>query len=50
MVQHLAKLAYDSSRDRRKVTPYSEAASEAFNMVYSGGKPDDITVLVAFLE
>ena len=48
LTQRLTKLAYDNSIDKRKATPYSWAASEAFNMVYSGGKKDDITVLVAY--
>ena len=32
-----------------KVTPYSLGATEAFDMVYNGGKADDITVVVARL-
>ena len=32
------------------VTPFSLAASEELNLVYSGGKLDDITVLVAMVE
>ena len=35
--------------DKEGETPYSVAASDAFNMVYSGGKQDDITVLVIVL-
>jgi hypothetical protein len=27
-----------------------QGASEAFDMVYSGGKPDDITVMVALVK
>eukprot|EP00877_Chromochloris_zofingiensis_P001395 jgi/Chrzof1/11256/Cz05g29190.t1 len=50
MVQRLAKLAFDSSMDKKKSTPYSKAATEAFDMVFSGGKPDDITVLVAYID
>lgn len=38
MAQRLAKLAFEYSIDRRRVTPYSRAATEAFDMVYSGGK------------
>ena len=33
-----------------KVTPYSVGATEAFDMVYNGGKEDDITVVVARFE
>lgn len=47
MAQQLAKIAFDNSLDKKRTTPYSRAATEAFDMVYSGGKPDDITVLVA---
>lgn len=50
LAQLLAKMAFETSLDRKKSTPYSKAATEAFDMVYTGGKPDDITVLVAFLE
>lgn len=39
--------AYFNSIDRVKATPYSLAATEVFDMVYSGGKKDDITVVVA---
>lgn len=45
----LAFAAFDASMDRCRVTPYSSAASEAFDMVYSGGKSDDITVVVSEL-
>eukprot|EP00878_Enallax_costatus_P008494 GHUV01008879.1.p2 GENE.GHUV01008879.1~~GHUV01008879.1.p2 ORF type:complete len:223 (+),score=47.98 GHUV01008879.1:2147-2815(+) len=50
MAQQLAKLAFDNSVDKKRSTPYSRAATEAFDMVYSGGKPDDITVLVAVVS
>ena len=32
------------------MTPYSVGATEAFDMVYSGGKKDDITVVVAIVD
>lgn len=44
------QVAFDNSIDKHRVTPYSRAATEAFDMVYSGGKPDDITVLVAVIS
>lgn len=47
MVHRLTKLAFEASMDKSRTTPYSKGASDAFDMVYSGGKPDDITVLVA---
>ena len=31
------------------MTPYSLGATEAFDMVFNGGKQDDITVVVACL-
>lgn len=46
----LLQVAFDNSVDKHRVTPYSRAATEAFDMVYSGGKPDDITVLVAVIS
>ncbi len=33
-----------------QVTPYAKAATEAFDMVFSGGKKDDITILVAYID
>jgi len=36
--------------DRNYVTPYSRDATEYFDMVYSGGKKDDITVVVAVMQ
>lgn len=46
--RHLVKVAFEASMDRKRSTPYSRGATDAFDMVYSGGKPDDITVLVAY--
>ncbi|BDA46553.1 Protein phosphatase PTC7 homolog fig at C-terminar half [Coccomyxa sp. Obi] len=46
----LAAAAFRHSLDRHSQTPYSLGASEAFDMVYSGGKMDDITVVVALLR
>jgi len=47
LVQRLVRHAFEASMDKHRMTPYSKGATEAFDMVYSGGKPDDITVLVA---
>ena len=33
--------------DKNVDTPFSLSASEAFNVVYHGGKKDDITIVVA---
>ena len=43
-------IAYANSLSKDAVTPYSLGATEAFDMVYSGGKKDDITVLVAMVD
>ncbi|GFR39752.1 hypothetical protein Agub_g236 [Astrephomene gubernaculifera] len=50
IAHRLARLAFEASYDKSRSTPYSTAASEHFDMVYSGGKPDDITVLCAICE
>jgi protein phosphatase PTC7 len=50
IAQRLTAIAFNNSMDKSKETPYAAAATEAFDMVYSGGKQDDITVLVAYLE
>lgn len=41
----LAAKAYQASLDRTRDTPYSIAASEAFEMAYSGGKRDDVAIV-----
>eukprot|EP00887_Chlorella_sp_A99_P001051 scaffold14.g1051.t1 len=50
IAQRLAFSAFNNSLDKERDTPFSQAAQEAFDMVYRGGKADDITVLVALLE
>jgi protein phosphatase PTC7 len=47
LARRLAAAAFAGSVDKKGMTPYAAAASAAFNMVYSGGKADDITVVVA---
>lgn len=46
--QQLAHKAFGNSVDRTIETPYSAAATEAFDMAYSGGKADDLTVVTMF--
>ena len=46
VARNLLARAYDVSMDKSRVTPYSLAATEHFDMVYSGGKKDDISVVV----
>jgi len=48
--QELARRAFQVSLDRTIPTPYSIAASAQFDMVFSGGKKDDICIVVAVLE
>lgn len=43
----LATRAFELSQDKRGSSPYSKAASEALNLAFSGGKGDDITVIVS---
>mmetsp|Transcript_42889 Transcript_42889/g.52046 ORF Transcript_42889/g.52046 Transcript_42889/m.52046 type:complete len:108 (-) Transcript_42889:29-352(-) len=50
MARNITQHAYEVSLNKKVNTPYSMAASEAFNMVYSGGKKDDITVLVGIVD
>eukprot|EP00210_Caulerpa_lentillifera_P006953 g6648.t1 len=45
----LISMAHESSLDKRIDTPYSKGFTEAFNLSSSGGKPDDITVIVAYV-
>jgi protein phosphatase PTC7 len=50
IAQALTFAAFDASMNKYSTTPYSLAASAAFEMVYTGGKVDDITCLVAVLD
>jgi len=45
----LVAAAHERSLDREACTPYSTAASAEFDMVFSGGKKDDITAVVVVL-
>ena len=46
IAQHVAFEAFGASVDKRRTTPFSLGACSAFNMIYNGGKADDITVVV----
>lgn len=46
----LAKEAFEASVDRRRDTPFGTAYLREMNMVWKGGKQDDITVVIAFVE
>ena len=43
-------MAFEKSLSKTAQTPFAVAATEELNMAYSGGKQDDITVVVAVLE
>jgi len=46
----IGKRAFGQSMSKSANTPFSSAASEEFNIIYRGGKKDDVTVLVGFIE
>jgi protein phosphatase PTC7 len=56
MAQTLTKHAFDASMSMKRegrtqrVTPYSIAAQEEFDMIFNGGKKDDITVVVGIIS
>lgn len=50
IARDLLKLAFDKSLSKDGTTPFALAASEELNMAYSGGKQDDITVVVGMIE
>ncbi|XP_051196891.1 putative protein phosphatase 2C 23 [Lolium perenne] len=51
MADVVAGIAYEMSRSRTKVSPFStEYQKQATGVGFHGGKPDDITVVVAFVR
>jgi len=48
--QAVANRAFFNSLDKHRETPYSRGATEEFDMVYSGGKADDITVVAGIIS
>ena len=46
----IIKQAYLNSIDRKKETPWSQAMTQTVDMVYNGGKQDDITCVVVFIH
>jgi protein phosphatase PTC7 len=50
LTRRLTALAFEHSLNKTLSTPYSAGASESFDMVYHGGKKDDITVLVCVVR
>lgn len=49
MVKELAEKAFENSRNRKKTSPF-ERKAKAAGLLHSGGKPDDITVVVAVID
>ncbi len=43
----LTNAAFEKSIDKKADTPYSNAATEEFNIIYKGGKKDDIACVVS---
>ena len=43
----LAEKAFEKSTDESYLSPFAKAAVQAYRESYTGGKPDDITVIVA---
>lgn len=50
LARQLVKIAFEYSMDRHVVTPYSIAAQNEFDMIFNGGKKDDITVVVGVID
>ena len=48
--QKLTWRAFDISLEKNGDTPYSRSATDEFDVIYRGGKKDDITVIVALVE
>ena len=49
VAQEIAEKAFENSNNRKKLSPFEKKAKEA-GMFYFGGKPDDITVVVAVVD
>lgn len=49
IAHRLATVAFENSLNKTVSTPYSVGASEYFDMIYHGGKKDDLTVLVGLV-
>ena len=50
LARRIIAAAYEASLAKSGSTPYAQAATEEFDMVYSGGKRDDISVIVVIVE
>lgn len=48
--RELASEAFSKSVTRTAETPFALAATDEYNMWYTGGKQDDITVVIAFIS
>lgn len=50
LTQSLIKEALVQSRDQKIATPWSEMMTEEMDMIYNGGKPDDMTCIVCYIH
>lgn len=50
LASKLVRTAYANARNPKGVTPFSKEVMEELKTQYSGGKPDDTTVLVAYVH
>ena len=50
ITNRLIKSAYQNSQDKSGVTPWSLYMTDTVDMVYSGGKHDDITCSVVYIH
>ena len=50
ITHRIIKQAYMNSIDKKKQTPWSRAMTETVDMVYDGGKTDDITCAFVFIH
>ncbi|ETO25911.1 hypothetical protein RFI_11226, partial [Reticulomyxa filosa] len=50
LTNHIMYQALNNSFDKNKTTPWSNSMTQEVEMVFSGGKPDDITCIVVFIH
>ena len=50
LTHKLMKQAHLNSNDKAKSTPWSTAMTETVDMIYNGGKQDDMTCVVLFVH
>ena len=50
ITHRLMRQAYENSQDKNGVTPWSLYMTDTVEMIYSGGKHDDITCAVIYIH